>query len=337
MTQKICFILSLFILSACTKREDKVSVDLTIYAHDSLLSKKGLLTEAIPLFELERKCKVSALSVGDAAQLPARLELDEKRKVYPAQILMGLDSLSFSSVAGHLIKDAKYLPDGFEFVVPELKDQLGFYPYDYGALTLIVDTDKIKAPHSIFELVDSKYKKKIIFEDPRTSTPGLQFVLYINSLLPEAKFKKFFKELSQNWLTLTPGWDEAYGLFLKEQAPLVWSYMSSQAYHEKHDAKKERFRAAVFKEGHPLQVEGMALIAKGISSEKELSLSKSFLDFILSKKIQSLVMTKNWMLPVRQDVELLPEFNHLPKSYKKIKPNFNQNINEILQTWRDSF
>ena len=38
-------------------------------------------------------------------------------------------------------------------------------------------------------------------------------------------------ELADNIVTVTPGWSEAYGLFLEGEADLVLSYTTSPAYH----------------------------------------------------------------------------------------------------------
>src|SRR5206468_2130798 len=112
------------------------------------------------------------------------------------------------------------------------------------------------------ELSAPAWKRKLILEDPRTSTPGLDFVLYARAALGE-RAREFWRGLRGQWLTLAPGWDAAYGLFLKEEAPLVWSYTTSQAYHEEHgDAAGEnrRYSAILFEEGQPIQVEGAALV-----------------------------------------------------------------------------
>ncbi len=55
-------------------------------------------------------------------------------------------------------------------------------------------------------------------------------------------------------MTVTKGWSEAYGLFLKGESDLVLSYTTSPAYHIIEE-KKDNYAAANFSEGHYLQVE----------------------------------------------------------------------------------
>ena len=60
--------------------------------------------------------------------------------------------------------------------------------------------------------------------------------------------------LADNIVTVTPGWSEAYGLFLEGEADMVLTYTTSPAYHliaESDDTKA----AALFDEGHYMQIE----------------------------------------------------------------------------------
>ena len=64
-----------------------------------------------------------------------------------------------------------------------------------------------------------------------------------------------WKKLAPKIVTVTQGWSEAYGLFLKGEADMVLSYTTSPAYHigvEKDQNKK----AAIFPEGHYLADRG---------------------------------------------------------------------------------
>jgi len=61
-------------------------------------------------------------------------------------------------------------------------------------------------------------------------------------------------DLADNIVTVTPGWSEAYGLFLEGEADAALSYTTSPAYHliAEEDASKV---AWAFDEGHYMQVE----------------------------------------------------------------------------------
>ena len=98
--------------------------------------------------------------------------------------------------------------------------------------------------------------------------------------------------LSDNIVTVTKGWSEAYGLFLEGEADMVLSYTTSPAYHliaEDDDSK----RAVPFDEGHYMQIE----VAGKLAGTDQPELADRFLDFMVGEKFQSIIPTTNWMYP----------------------------------------
>jgi thiamine transport system substrate-binding protein len=177
-----------------------------------------------------------------------------------------------------------------------------FLPYDYGHFAVIYDTEKMKSPPaSLDELVNGDATQKIILEDPRTSTPGLGFLLWMKSVYGERAREAWIK-LNGRVLTTTAGWTEAYGLFTKGEAPMVLSYVTSPAYHMVAE-NSSRYQAAAFSEGHYLQVE----VAGLIDASPEKALAQSFLDFMLTPAFQNEIPTTNWMMPAGETTVPLPD------------------------------
>ena len=58
--------------------------------------------------------------------------------------------------------------------------------------------------------------------------------------------------------------------------------------------EEKKYKAAIFNEGHYLQVEVAAITLKGEKNK----LSRDFMKFILSENFQSVIPTTNWMFPV---------------------------------------
>ena len=86
--------------------------------------------------------------------------------------------------------------------------------------------------------------------------------------------------LADNIVTVTPGWSEAYGLFLEGEADMVLSYTTSPAYHliaESDDTKA----AALFDEGHYLQIE----VAGKLAATDQPALADQFLAFMLTDAV----------------------------------------------------
>jgi thiamine transport system substrate-binding protein len=175
-----------------------------------------------------------------------------------------------------------------------------FLPYDWGWFAFVYDKARlINAPGSFEELIASD--TSIVIQDPRSSTPGLGLLMWVKAAYGD-RAPEIWEGLAPRIVTVTPGWTEAYGLFLEGEADMALSYTTSPAYHliAEDDASK---RAALFSEGHYLQVETAAAMAGSDQPE----LAREFLAFMLSPEIQDIIPTTNWMYPARMPEGGLPE------------------------------
>ena len=100
----------------------------------------------------------------------------------------------------------------------------------------------------------------------------------------EEDYLDYWKKLEPNLLSVTNGWSAAYGMFTKGEVPIVLSYVTSPAYHLEYE-KTERYRTAVFQDGHYRQIE-FAGILKGT---KRIKRAREFIDFMLSEKFQNAI------------------------------------------------
>ena len=93
-------------------------------------------------------------------------------------------------------------------------------PYDFGYFAFVWDTHQLKnPPESLADLVGGGGKEKILIEDPRSSTPGLGLLLWIKQVYGD-RAADVWRQLRPRILTVSKSWDEAYGLFLKGEAPI---------------------------------------------------------------------------------------------------------------------
>ncbi len=120
--------------------------------------------------------------------------------------------------------------------------------------------------------------------------------------------------LSDNIVTVTKGWSEAYGLFLEGEADMALSYTTSPAYHI--IAEDDRSKAAVpFDEGHYMQIE----VAGKLAGSDHPELADKFLAFMTGDQFQSIVPTTNWMYPAVMPQGGLPDaFGTLVKPEKSL-------------------
>jgi thiamine transport system substrate-binding protein len=272
---------------------------LTIYTYESFVSEWGPGAKIKDSFEKTCDCTVEWVGLGDGVAALNRLKLEGTNT--KADLVLGLDtSLTAEAVATGFF--GKHGVDKSLAKTPEAWTDEYFMPYDYAHFAVIYDTEKMKVPpKSLDELVNGDPAQKIVLEDPRSSTPGLGFLLWMKSVYGD-KSTEAWKKLQPRVLTFTPGWSEAYGLFTKGEVPMVLSYTTSPAYHEVAE-KTSRYQAAPFSEGHYLQIE----VAGLIEASPEKALAQKFLAFMMTPGFQDFIPTNNWMLPAGETKEALPE------------------------------
>jgi thiamine transport system substrate-binding protein len=239
------------------------------------------------------------VETDDAGTLLARLKLEGKGT--RADVVLGLDT--------NLLAEAKatglFVPHGVDpasLALPMPWTDDTFLPFDWGWFAFVYDETRMpKPPASLAELVDASDAPRIIIQDPRTSTPGLGLLLWMREVYGDAAGGAW-RKLAPRIVTVTQGWSEAYGLFLKGEADMVLSYTTSPAYHI--GAEQDlRFKAAIFPEGHYLQVE----VAGVTSVTDQPDLAGSFLRFMVSERFQSAIPEGNWMYPAIELADGLPQ------------------------------
>ena len=95
---------------------------------------------------------------------------------------------------------------------------------------------------------------------------------------------------------------------------------------------KKKYKAAIFDQGHYLQIEVAAITKKGAQSK----LSFDFLEFMLGDQFQSVIPTTNWMYPAT-DIMLPDTFKNLDKPNISLlmKPDEVEiNRKEWISEWR---
>jgi len=284
--------------------------ELVVYAYDSFVSEWGPGPVIAEAFEEQYGVPVRLDSVGDGAQVLQKAVLEKENP--RADILIGIDNNLLGVALEQDILHA-YRPTGSDRIDPHLilDDDFHITPYDYGTFSIIYDTEKIESPpKSLEDLTDPRFRDRLILMDPRTSTPGLGFLMWTVYRYGE-DFTDYWERLEDSILTISEGWDSGYGLFTSGEAPLVLSYTTSPAYHVEYE-ESTRYQAAIFEEGHYMQIEGMGIV-KGAP---HLEAAKMFMDFALSGTFQSVIPLTNWMYPVVKGTTLPDSFEYAPEPEK---------------------
>jgi thiamine transport system substrate-binding protein len=309
-----CFFTTVCAVFASGNKEKTTANEVIIWTYDSFNSEWGPGPTISTRFFDETGITIKWVSHGDAGALLSRLLLDGQNA--DADILMGIDqNYTNRALASSLL--AAYKPAGAESVFPELLVDPSYrlIPFDYSYFAIVYDSDAVpNPPKSLEDLTNPVYAKKLILMDPRTSSPGLGFLTWTKAVYG-AEWKQYWRRLAPSILTIAEGWDSGYGLFTAGEAPMVLSYTTSPGYHLEYEGT-ERYRAALFNEGHPIQIE----LAGLLSHAKHPENARRFLDFMLSASFQEVVPLTNWMYPVIA-IPLPDSFKVNPKSDKPLRPS----------------
>ncbi|HLC78941.1 MAG TPA: thiamine ABC transporter substrate binding subunit [archaeon] len=298
----------LLLASGCSApQENGQKPTLTVYAYDSMVSEYGLGPKVIPKFEQRCNCKVNMVAKGDAGAVLNALVLEKQNP--RADVVVGIDnSMVASAIDANILE--KFTPQNISIVDAQLRfDKDGYFtPYDYGYFTFVYNAREVDFKLNSFNaLLDSRLRKKVLIQNPRTSSPGLGLLLWTVSVYGDPGYKQFWKEFRPNVLTVTAGWDESAGLFAQGEAPVYFSYITSPPYYVQFE-DINHYLGANFEEGHYLQIEGSAIV-KGT---KNRLLAEQFIEFTLEEQFQNEIPLNQFMFPVNENIELPASYSYAP-------------------------
>jgi thiamine transport system substrate-binding protein len=305
----LLLVLALGLVAAQPARADMPT--LTIYTYNSFTSEWGPGPAVTKAFESTCACKLDWVAVEDGAALLSRLLLEGRNT--RADVVLGLDTNLTAEATG----TGLFAPHGMDLSglkLPIAWTDVNFVPFDYGYFAVVYDKTRLpQPPKSLEELISGDPGQKILLQDPRSSTPGLGFMLWIKEIYGD-KAPEAWTKLKPRILTVSKGWSEAYALFTQGEAPMVLSYTTSPAYHIIAE-QSDKYAAAPFAEGHYMQVE----VAGRIADSPEADLAQRFLGFMITTAFQDQIPTTNWMYPVVEPTGgLPPEFGQLVQPAKAL-------------------
>ncbi len=282
----------------------ETSETLVVYSYDSFASEWGAGPSIIAEFEAEYGIKVELHAPGDGVVVLSQLILEKENP--KADVVVGLDNNLLARTLAEGILEPYKTPE-----LSKISSNLQFdesnhlTPYDFGFFAICYDKENISnLPKSLEDLTKEEYKDSLILMDPRTSSPGLGFLLWTISVYGD-DYLEYWDRLKPSILTITEGWSSGYGLFTQEEAPFVLSYSTSPVYHVEYE-ETTRFGALEFEEGNYEHIEGMGII-KGTDNREA---AEKFIDFMLTDSSQKTLAMSNIMYPSVSATELPDSFSH---------------------------
>lgn len=328
-------LLTAFSLSAGGSVDESDRRILKVYCYDSFSSEWGPGPAIAEAFFEQTGISVEYHAPGDAVTVLNQLILEKGKS--SADVVIGLDNslLSRTLDAGIL---EPYKSPGLSEVPEELIFDKSYTmtPFDYGHFAICYDSEILPVPPgSLEDLTSEQYADSLVLMDPRTSSPGLGFLLWTVAAYGD-NWVDYWNRLKPSILTVTDGWSQGYTLFTAGEAPMVLSYGTSPVYHSEYEGTN-RYRAAEFSDGHVVQIEGM-----GISTGTEnREAAEAFIDFMLTEEAQRSVAMSNIMLPVNANLELPESFGIAMVPGRTISgfegaPDSNE-IEELIDLWTEVF
>lgn len=307
-----------------------VAGKLVVYTYDSFASEWGPGPKIKKAFEAKCGCELEFVALDDGVSILNRLRLEGKNS--KADLLLGLDNnLMAEAMKTGLLTE--HSVDMSNITLPGGWSDNTFIPFDYGYFSFVYNTETLKKPpKSLRELVEERDDIKIIYQDPRTSTPGQGLMLWMKWVYADQAVSAW-KQLAKKTITVTKGWSESYNMFLKGEADMVLSYTTSPAYHLIAEGDN-KYAAADFSEGHYIQIE----VAAKVKSSTNQKLAAQFMAFIVSDEFQSAMPTGNWMYPITK-VSLPEGFGQLiipSKSFSFSPEKVVENRKAWVREWQNA-
>lgn len=303
---------------------------LTVYTYGGFNTEWGAGPGLKAEFEKVCDCEVKYAALDHGVMILNRLRMEGEQN--SADVVLGIDNTLMQAA----LDTGLLAPSGVDtgkLKLPVAWDNKVFVPYDYGWFGFVYDKTRLKnPPHSLHELVESNEPWTVIYSDPRVSTPGQGFMLWMQKVFGDGA-PAAWEKLAKKTVTVAKGSGEAYGLFRKGESDMALYYTTSPAYQIMKE-NNDNYAAALFDEGHYLQVE----VAARTRTSKNPELAQKFLEFLISPAFQDKLATTNWVYPAA-DVTLPEAFAKLPRPEKTLQftpDEVEKNRPQWIEQWQQA-
>src|SRR5262245_41496659 len=288
--------------------DEETPTQVVLVTHDSF----AISPDVKQAFEEESGLNLRILKAGDAGEVVTRALLTAGDP--EGDVLFGIDNnLLARGLDGDVFEP--YESPGLENVAREawvLDPEYRVTPIDHGDVCLNYDKAWFAAhgtapPENLADLTLTRYRDRLVVENPATSTPGLAFVLATIAQFGENGWQDYWRKLRANGVQVVDGWEDAYysrfsgSAGSKGKRPIVVSYASSPPA-EVIFAKPKPSEAptgVVFDTCYR-QIE-FAGVLRGARNENG---ARELVDFLLSKRFQEDIPLEMFVFPVNDEASV---------------------------------
>ena len=278
---------------------------LTVYTYDSFVS-FGAADVITSAFQEATGRDVRFVATADSRTMLSRLISERDSGGTPADAFVGVEVNDlgtarendvFQRLSEKDVPNLQSVPDDIRFD-PENR----LIPYEHGFITLVYDSEQIDpadVPRTFDELLDERYRDSLIVEDPRTSSPGLSFLLWTIAQRGEDGYIEYWQQLMPNVLTITQGWSQAFGLFTDGEAPMMVSFSTDHTF-DVIVNDSDHIRVRTLDDQAYRTIFGMGVVR----GTDQPDLAREFLNVVLSSDVQSQLSETEWMIPASDNARV---------------------------------
>ena len=288
----LCLFVLFYPYLALEKTEINSFQAVRVLTYPSFIAEWGSGPELARQFFEKTGLKIQWINAGNAGLILERLRFRGRRD--RPDVILGLDRFHLTEARSQgRWKDLSEIYENLRpSILPEGARVHDFFAYNWGMLTFIYREGEVTPPKKLEDLLAPEYALRVILQDPRMSSPGLQFYLWVLNVYGEEKGLDFLRQLQDSIRVMAPSWSSGYSLFQVTKGSLVFSYFTSVLYHSQVEGRTD-YRAVQLSQPHPVHVEyaGVPETCGNCSG------AIAFLDFLASPSAQKVLAQKNFMYP----------------------------------------
>ena len=294
---------ALVLLAGACSDDSSGDRSVTMLTHDSF----QVSSEVFDEFTATTGIEVELLASGDAGQMVSQSILtagdplaDVMFGIDSTFLQRGLDADLFEVYESPALAD---VPDEFE-----LDPEHRVTPVDFGDVCINYWTDALTGPvpTTLEDLTAPEHAGQLVVQNPETSSPGLAFLLA--TVAGTDDWEGFWSDLVANGVTVTSGWEDAYGTEFVAgggDRSLVVSYGSSPVAEVLFaETALDEPPTGVLLDSCFRQIEFAGVLAGTEKGEE----ARALIDFLLSPTFQDDVPLSMFVFPVAESATLPPEF-----------------------------
>ncbi|WP_255192750.1 thiamine ABC transporter substrate-binding protein [Natronobeatus ordinarius] len=179
-------------------------------------------------------------------------------------------------------------------------------PYGTEYVSLVFDEAAVDPPKTFVDLTDPAYEGTLLVPNARRSVLGRSFLFWTIDAVGEDGYVEYWNELLENDVRLLPSRRETADAYLRGDRPMAVSHSAVRVAAVEADRDLSRYQVSFLDEQGYANVGGMAVFADPSTPD----LAADFLDFVLSREVQSELASRTHRFPAVTDeyVDLEPPF-----------------------------